>query len=156
MSKSNQQRNANTALHDCGSKDGFHYGSVHSKTFNNPDNNNNNNKDALWLDYDGEDKSQQRGDTVSLRQQHHDGASGRFNDKVNRDANSSWAASLRSLSHHSGVGSIRVSLSRSWREFVDEGLVPDGSRNVSVRSFGGGATVASEVVNVAKNLIGGY
>ena len=40
------------------------------------------------------------------------------------------------------------------REFVDVGLVLDGSLNVSIRKFEGGATVTSEVANVAKNLIG--
>jgi len=50
--------------------------------------------------------------------------------------------------------SIRVSMSRSLRDFVQQGYVPDGSLSVSVRTFEGGATVSSEIANMAKNLIG--
>lgn len=133
---SKSQPNCNSAL-SSGSKHRFSYGTGHSLRSTDPENC----QDSLLLD-NSDDQSQHEHDDMSYHDQ----------DENRHDYNFNASASLRSLSHH--AASIRVSMSRSLREFVDAGFVPDGSLNVSIRTFEGGATVASEVANVAKNLIG--
>ena len=129
-SNSQPGRNSNNALNS-GSKHQVSYGSVRSVTSTDPANYDDG---LLLLDSNSDEQSQHQDDS-------HQAYS--FNNA---------GASLRSLSQH--AASIRLSMSKSMREFVDVGLVPDGSLNVSIRKFEGGATVTSEVANVAKNLIG--
>jgi len=118
-------------------KHGFRYGSVHSATMStDPENY----EDALLL---GEEQS-----TTSRHRDHGGEYGGNFYSAGGA------GSSLRSLSQR--ATSIRVSMSRSMREFVEKGFVPDGSITVSVRTFEGGATVTSEIANIAKNLIGTY
>lgn len=81
-------------------------------------------------------------------------ASGHRDGEYTSNGHHFYSGSLRSLSQR--ASSIRVSMSRSLREFVEVGFVPDGSISVSVRTFEGGATVSSEIANIAKNLIGTY
>ena len=136
---SKRQPNCNSAL-SSGNKHRFSYGTGgHSVSSADPENC----QDTLLLD---------NSDELSPHERERDDMSDHGQDDSQHDYYFNASASLRSVSHH--AASLRISMSRSLREFVDVGFVSNGSLNVSIRTFEGGATVASEVANVAKNLIG--